>query len=67
MSNFTNAAYNEKNDVLVKWNSERFVIIGDDRKVSNKALNALIAGEFPKGWHKAPATPAEMIAAGNAA
>ena len=65
--NYTNAAYNAKNDVTVKWNNERFVIIGDDRKVSNKTLTVLIAGDMPKGWAKAPATVAEMIAAGNAA
>lgn len=65
--NYTNAAYNAKNDVTVKWNTERFVIIGDDRKVSNKTLTVLIAGDMPKGWVKAPATVEEMIAAGNAA
>jgi hypothetical protein len=62
MSEFTNAARNESTEILVKWNAERFVIIGDARKVNNKTLNRLIAGEFPKGWVKAPATFAEMMA-----
>ena len=52
--NYTNAAYNPAKDILVKWNAERFVIIGDDRKVSDKVLMALIGGAFPKGWQAAP-------------
>lgn len=47
---YTNAAYNSQKDVLVKWNAERFVIIGDDRKVSNKVLTQLVSGVLPKGW-----------------
>jgi len=62
MTDFTNAARCEKNDILVKWNADRFVIIGDSRKVSNKVLNALIGGAMPAGWVKAPATFAEMMA-----
>ena len=50
---YTNA-YNSKTEILVKWNAERFVIIGDDRRVSDKVLNKLIAGELPAGWEKAP-------------
>jgi len=63
---YTNAAYNAKHEVTVKWNANSFVIIGNDRKVSDKTLNALMSGELPKGWEKAPATLAEMIAAGAA-
>lgn len=62
MNEFTNAARNEKTDILVKWNADRFVIIGDSRKVSNKTLTALIGGTMPAGWVKAPATFAEMMA-----
>jgi len=54
MMNYTNAAFNVKTGIIVKWNAERFVIIGDDRKVSDKALNSLIGGSLPKGWESAP-------------
>lgn len=67
MNTYTNAARNEAKDVEVKWNAERFVIIGDDRKVSDKVLNQLIGGQLPKGWQKAPATFEEILASVGAA
>ena len=55
MTTYTNAAFNSKTGIIVKWNAERFVIIGDDRKVSDKVLNALIGGTMPKDWETSPA------------
>lgn len=69
MSTYTNAAFNAQKNITVKWNLEsgRFVIEGDSRKVTNKTLQAMMFGDMPKGWSKAPATIEEILAAGNAA
>ena len=64
MAGYTNAAYNAAHDILIKWSSETFVIIGDDSKVSDEELNQIIFGEsLPIGWAKAPATHEEAVAA----
>lgn len=52
MGRYNKAASHAGNDILVKWHSStgEFVIIGNARKVSNKVLKALVAGESAPGW-----------------
>lgn len=45
--------YNESLDMLVKFNADNsFVIIGDEKLVSDDMLLALSIGSLPEGWSK---------------